>query len=216
MQSSDVHLLIGVRLLLLAMLLSMVYYSTRRSSRAYFDAWRLPIVYPYDRTDSKREIKDRETLLLKLSNEWSLFTVIDFILGVLIVYEMTVGFSVAGLGIVYYFAVHIPSAIPISLVLGSLFGLVFTRFRSPFRDGNIEPLRCLEKSLETLVNAVQVGDTTVSEDIKQILLRVVEQEIERFINNRNMNDAECGRFLEYLSRNEGAVGQAASALLWPQ
>lgn len=215
LQSSNVQLLTNVRLLLFFILLVLVYYSTKQSSRALDRAWRLPIIYPQDSEVSARELKDRDSLLRTLSIRWSLFTVIDYSLGALLVYELVLGFSAAEQGIAYYFWVHFPSAIAISAAIGLLLAALVTRFRSPFRSGKIEPLKHLLRTVESLVSAVQAGDTVVPANTEDIFLRVVKQEIERFMDFREMGDAECGRLLEYLSGIEGIVGQAASALLWP-
>jgi len=215
LQSSDVQLLTNVRLLLFFIILVLIYHSTKQSSRALDRAWRLPIIYPQDNEVSTGELGERNSLLRTLSIRWSLFTVIDYSLGAFLVYELVLGFSAAEQSIAYYFWMHIPSAIGISAAIGLLLAGLVTRFRSPFRSGKIEPLKHLLRTIESLVNAVRAGDTTFPEDTEDIFLRVVKQEIERFMEFREMGDAECGRLLEYLSRIEGIVGQAASALLWP-
>lgn len=215
LQSSDNQMLTNVRLLLFFILLILIYYSTKQSSRALARAWRLPIIYPQDNETSTGHLKERDSLLRTLSIRWSLFTIIDYSLGALLVYELVVGFSAAEQGTAYYFWVHIPAAIGISAVIGLLLAALVTRFRNPFRSGKIEPLKHLLRTLESLSSAVRAGDTEVPANTEDILLRVVKQEIERFMDFREMGDAECGKLLEYLSGIEGVVGQAASALLWP-
>jgi hypothetical protein len=215
LQSSDVQLLTNVRLLLFFILLILIYYSTKQSSRALDRAWKLPIIYPQDSEVSTGELEERDSLLRTLSVRWSLFTIIDYTLGTLLVYELVIGFSAAEQGITYYFWIHFPSAIGFSAAIGLLLAALVTRFRSPFRSGKIEPLKHLLRTLESLVSAVRAGDKVASADTEDIFLRVVKQEIERFMTFREMGDAECGRLLEHLSGIEGVVGQAASALLWP-
>ncbi len=216
MQSSDLPLLTSIRLLLFLILLILIYVTTKQSSRTIAKAWRLPIIYPNDSEDGAKKIGERESLLKELSMRWGLFTVIDYSLGVLIAYEIIMGFSVAGYEIAYYVMVHVPSAIAISFGIGLLLAIVVIKLRNPFQSGKIQPLKHLVENLESLVNAVHVGDTKVSEDTEDILLRILGQEIERFMEFRKMGDAECGRLLEYLTGIEGTVGQAASALFWPQ
>ncbi|MFQ5834087.1 MAG: hypothetical protein ACE5H4_15390 [Candidatus Thorarchaeota archaeon] len=216
MQSPDVELITNVRILLFFMLLLLIYLSTKQSSKSIDKAWRLPIVYPYENDESARIAKERESLLRKLSMRWNLFTLIDYSLGVLLIYELALGFSAAEAGVAYYFGVHMMTALLLSVGIGTALALVVIGFRSPFRLGKIEPLKHLLNNLESLVNAAQSGDVTVVEDTQDILLRIVGKEIERFIGFREMSDAESGRLLEYLSNLEGAVSQAASALLWPR
>ncbi|MFX0044543.1 MAG: hypothetical protein ACFE8Z_01725 [Candidatus Hermodarchaeota archaeon] len=215
MQSSDIHLLTNFRILLLVVLLVLIYCSTKQSGRTLDKAWRLSIIYPQDSEASKGELRERDSLLQTLSMRWSLLTVIDYSLGTLLIYELVLGATAAGQGLAYYFWVHVPSAVGISTAIGSLLALLVTGFRSPFRSGRIEPLKHLLRNLDSLVSAAMAGDTTMPEDTEEILLKAVKQEIERFMDFREMGDAECGRLLEYLSRREGIVGQAASALLWP-
>ncbi|UCH03370.1 MAG: hypothetical protein JSW05_07160 [Candidatus Thorarchaeota archaeon] len=215
MQSSDAQLLTGVRLLLFILLFLLIYLSTKESSKVIRGAWRLPVIYPNDSEDSARNIREREAMLLTLARRWNLLTVIDYSLGTLLIYEIPMGFYALELGMSHYLGVHIPSAVVISFLVGSFLAVVVIRLRSPFRFGRIEPLKHLESTLEELVNAVYAGDTTIAEDAEDILLMLVRKEIERFIEHRQMGDAECGRLLEYLSKQEGAVGRAASRLLWP-
>ncbi len=215
LQSSEVEMLTNARFILLLIMLVLIYYSTKQSSIALNSAWRLPIVYPQDNEAATGELRERDSLLRTLSIRWSFFTIVDYSLGALLVYELVLGFYAAEQGISYYFWVHIPAAIGISSAIGLLLAVLVTRFRNPFRSGKIEPLKHLLRTLESLANAVRAGDTVVPENTEDILLRVVKQEIERFMDLREMGDAECGQLLEYLSGIEGVVGQAASALLWP-
>jgi len=216
MQSSDITLLTGIRLLLFILLLILIYVTTKQSSRAIEKAWRLPIIYPNDGVESARKTAERQSLLQTLSLKWTLFTIIDYSLAVLIVYELVLGFSAAGYGMAYYFEVHFPSAVLISILLGTSLAIVVSKLRNPFQSGKIQPLKHLEKNLESLVNAVHAEDEQVPEDIEDALLRIVRKEIERFMEFRKMGDGECGRLLEYLAGIEGTVGRAASAILWPQ
>ncbi len=216
MQSSDITLLTGIRLLLFILLLILIYVTTKQSSRAIEKAWRLPIIYPNDGVESARKTAERQSLLQTLSLKWALFTIIDYSLAALIVYELVLGFSAAGYGMAYYFEVHFPSAVLISILLGTSLAIVVSKLRNPFQSGKIQPLKHLEKNLESLVNAVHAEDEQVPEDIEDALLRIVRKEIERFMEFRKMGDGECGRLLEYLAGIEGTVGRAASAILWPQ
>lgn len=216
MQSSDITLLTGIRLLLFILLLILIYVTTKQSSRAIEKAWRLPIIYPNDGVESARKTAERQSLLQTLSLKWTLFTIIDYSLAALIVYELVLGFSAAGYGMAYYFEVHFPSAVLISILLGTSLAIVVSKLRNPFQSGKIQPLKHLEKNLESLVNAVHAEDEQVPEDIEDALLRIVRKEIERFMEFRKMGDGECGRLLEYLAGIEGTVGRAASAILWPQ
>ncbi|MFW9799455.1 MAG: hypothetical protein ACFFD9_03395 [Candidatus Thorarchaeota archaeon] len=215
MQSSDVQLLIGVRLLLFMLLFLLIYLSTKQSSNILRTAWQLPVIYPDDSEDSVRNIGEREALLRTLARRWNLLTVIDYSLGTLLIYEVPMGFYAVELGISHYLGVHIPTAVAISFLVGAFLAVVVIRFRSPFRVGRIEPLKHLENTLEELVSAVYAGEATITNDAEDILLMLVRKEIERFIVHREMGDAECGRLLEYLSKQDGAVGRAASRLLWP-
>jgi hypothetical protein len=198
------------------MLLLLIYVTTKKSSRTVAKAWRLPIIYPNDSEESPRKIEERQLMLNKLSKRWSLFTMIDYSLGTLIVYELVVGFSAASYGMAYYFEMHIPSAVIFSFGLGSLLAIAAIKLMNPFQSGKIQPLKHLVKNLESLVDAVHVGDAKTSETTEDILLRVLGKEIERFMDFRNMGDAECGRLLEYLVGIDGTVGRASSALLWPK
>ncbi len=216
MQSSDITLLTSIRLLLFILLLILIYVTTKQSSRAIEKAWRLPIIYPNDGVESARKTAERQSLLQTLSLKWALFTIIDYSLAALIVYELVLGFSAAGYGMAYYFEVHFPSAVLISILLGTSLAIVVSKLRNPFQSGKIQPLKHLEKNLESLVNAVHAEDEQVPEDIEDALLRIVRKEIERFMEFRKMGDGECGRLLEYLAGIEGTVGRAASAILWPQ
>jgi len=215
LQSSDVDFLTNVRLFLFFLLLILIYYSTKQSSRVLERAWRLPIIYPQDNETSKGQFRERDSLLRTLSIRWSLLTVVDYSLAVLLVYELVLGFAAAEQGIAYYFAVHIPSAAAVSAAIGLLLAAIVIRFRNPFSSRKIEPLKYLLKNLESLASAVRVADTAVPAETEDIFLRIVKQEIERFMDFREMGDAECGRLLEYLSGIDGIVGQAASTLLWP-
>jgi hypothetical protein len=215
MQSSETPFLTSFRFLLFIMVLLLIYVSTKQSSRAFEKAWRLPIIYPNGCEDFNRKMTERQSLMRSLSMKWSLFTVFDYSLGVLIAYELVMGFSAAGHGIDYYFGMHLPSAVVVSFGVGSLLAMASIKLRNPFQSGKIQPLNHLVKNLDSLVNAVHVGDVEVSEDTEDILLRIIREEIERFIENRKLGDAECGRLLEYLAGIGGTVGQAASSLLWP-
>ena len=215
LQSSEVELLTNVRLFLFFLLLILIYYSTKQSSRVLDRAWRLPIIYPQDNEVSKEQLAERDSLLRTLSVRWSLLTVVDYSLAALLVYELVLGFSAAEQGTAYYFSVHFPSAAAVSAAIGSLLAAFVIRFRNPFHSGKIEPLKHLLENLESLASAVRAGDTAVPAGTEDIFLRVVKQEIERFMDFREMGDAECGRFLEYLSSIDGIVGQAAATLLWP-
>ncbi|MFX0055949.1 MAG: hypothetical protein ACFFAX_08650 [Promethearchaeota archaeon] len=215
MQSSDVTLLTSIRLLLFLILLLLIYITTKQSSGLIKKAWRLPIIYPNDNEESISEAEERRDLLKSLSTRWSLFTIIDYSLGALIAYEIIIGFSAAESGMAYYFGVHFLSAVVISFGIGLFLAIVAMKFRNPFQSGRIQPLQQLVKNLESLVKAVHADDDNVSEDTEVILVRIVKQEIEKFIDFRQLGDAECGRLLEYLAGLEGTVGRAASAILWP-
>jgi hypothetical protein len=214
MQSSDIAFITSIRLIILLIILILIYFTTKQSSRAIAKAWRLPIIYPHDSGDSAKKIEERESLLEELSRRWSLFTIIDYSLAVLIAYELIMGFSVE-YDIANYFEVHLPSAVAISFGVGSLLAIAVIKLRNPFQSGRIQPLKHLVQILESLANAVHIGDTEVSEDTEDILLRILGKEIERFMKFRKLGEAECGRLLEYLVGIEGSVGRAASTMLWP-
>ncbi len=216
MQPPDVNLVTNFRITLFVILFILIFLSTRQSSRTLREAWRLPIIYPDESEDSKRMVRERESLLRTLSLRWSLFTLLDYSLGVYIIYEAAAGSAAVVVGPEYYFAYHLPTAIAVSFVGGLLFAVVVAWIRSPFRSGRIEPLKHLLMTLDTLVTAAQTGDEAVALESEDILLKLVRKEIDRFMEHREMGDAERGRLLEYLSKEKGAQGRAASALLWPE
>jgi hypothetical protein len=73
----------------------------------------------------------------------------------------------------------------------------------------------LLNALEPLLEAAKPEDGGGQGYIDSILQRVVAQEIERFMENRDMGESERGQLLEYLSHQEGVIGEVASSLLWP-
>jgi hypothetical protein len=158
---------------------------------------------------------ERESTLNYLSRRWNLHTVIDFSLGILLLYEFIAGLPAADIGLHYYIAAHLPVAALISFAIGVVLASILIRFHSPFSTRMLDPVVPLLSRLETLVEAAKPEEGGGQGYVDSILLRVVTQEIELFMENREMGEAERGKLLEFLSQHEGVIGEVASSLLWP-
>jgi hypothetical protein len=201
----------GLRLLLFIVVIIILFVSTKQSSKAIRSAKRLPLIYP----KAGEVSTERKSVLRTLSRRWNLYTVVDFSLGFLLIYEFITGLSAANSGLQYYVTVHLPATVLISFGAGFLVSSIVIWFRSPFRSGTINPLGLLLDTLDTLVEAAKPEEGGGHGYVDSILLRVVAQEIERFMDNRDMGESERGKLLEFLSRREGVIGEVASSLLWP-
>ncbi|MHA2384919.1 MAG: hypothetical protein ACXAEE_01770 [Candidatus Thorarchaeota archaeon] len=201
----------GLRLLLFIVVIIILFVSTKQSSKAIRSAKRLPLIYP----KAGEVSTERKSVLRALSRRWNLYTVVDFSLGFLLIYEFITGLSAANSGLQYYVTFHLPATVLISFGAGFLVSSIVIWFRSPFRSGTINPLGLLLDTLDTLVEAAKPEEGGGHGYVDSILLRVVAQEIERFMDNRDMGESERGKLLEFLSRREGVIGEVASSLLWP-
>ncbi|MHA2142990.1 MAG: hypothetical protein ACXADF_15105 [Candidatus Thorarchaeota archaeon] len=160
-------------------------------------------------------MKERESILNHLARRWNLYAIIDFSLGIMLLTELVTGLPAADMGLHYYIALHLPVTALISFAAGIVLSSFMIRFRSPFRPESIDPAALLLSTLEILVEAAKPEEGGGQGYVDSILLRVVAQEIESFMENRAMGEGERGRFLEYLSEHEGVIGEVASSLLWP-
>jgi hypothetical protein len=201
-------------MLLFIVVIIILFVSTKQSSKAIRRAKRLPLIYP-KAGEVSTETTERKSVLRALSRRWNLYTVVDFALGFLLIYEFITGLSAANSGLLYYVTVHLPATVLISFLVGFLLSSIVIWFRSPFRSGTINPLGLLLDTLDTLVEAAKPEEGGGHGYVDSILLRVVAQEIERFMDNRDMGESERGKLLEFLSRREGVIGEVASSLLWP-
>jgi len=204
----------GVRILLFGAVIVILFVSTRLSSRAIRQAKRLPLVYP-KAGEASAEALERESTLRSIERRWNLFTIIDFSLGSMLLVELITGLPAANSGLSFYMLVHLPAILLISFAIGLVVSGIVIRFRSPFRSGTINPVGLLVQTLETLVEAAKPEEGGGQGYVDSILLRVVSQEIERFMHNRDMGEAESGKLLEFLSKHEGVIGEVASSMLWP-
>jgi hypothetical protein len=191
-----------------------LFISTKRSSKTLRQAKRLPLIFPKVGEVSP-ETTERESTLKKISRRWNLYTIIDFSLGSMLFYEFLTGHTAADLGLLYYITIHLPATVLISFATGLFVSSILIRYYSPFRIGLIGPVGLLLNALEPLLEAAKPDDSGGQGYIDSILQRVVAQEIERFMENRDMGESERGQLLEYLSHQEGVIGEVASSLLWP-
>ncbi|MFX1263143.1 MAG: hypothetical protein ACFFAZ_13730 [Promethearchaeota archaeon] len=204
----------GFRIVLFIVAIVILFISTKRSSKTVVQAKRLPLIYPGTDEVSPETI-EREATLRKLSRRWKFYTVIDFSLASMLFYEFAKGVPAADLGLLYYVTIHLPTTVLISFAIGLFVSGIAIRYRSPFRTGLIGPVGLLLNALESLLEAAKPEEGGGQGYVDSILLRIVAQEIERFMENRKMGDTERGKLLEYLSHHEGVIGEVASSLLWP-
>ncbi|MFW9803225.1 MAG: hypothetical protein ACFFFC_11260 [Candidatus Thorarchaeota archaeon] len=214
MQTYIFRLVDAIRILLFVAVLASLYLSTRLSSSTISQAKGLALIYPKAGEVSAEAI-ERNAMLRKLSRRWNLFTIIDFSLSSMLLVEFMTGPPAANNGLQFYMMLHLPTLLLISFAVGFIVASVVIGFRSPFRSGTINPLEHLLQTLETLIEAAKPEEGGGHGYVDSILLRVVAQEIERFMVNREMGEAERGRLLEHLSLHDGVIGEIASSLLWP-
>jgi hypothetical protein len=196
------------------LVIAILFISSKRSSEIVHQAKRLPLIFPRIGEVSPETV-ERESMLKELARRWNVYTVVDFSLASMLFYEFVTGLQAAELGLLHYVTVHIPTTVLISFATGLLVSSILIRYFSPFRTGLIGPVGLLLNALESLLEAAKPEEGGGQGYVDSILLRLVAQEIERFIENRKMGVAERGKLLEYLSHHEGIIGEVASSLLWP-
>lgn len=212
-QPYSFRLIDGIRLLLFLAEIFILFLSARQSSMTIREARRLPLVYNV--AADSIEMIERENALKKLSKKWSIYTVIDFTLVAMLIYEFINGIPAADLGLEYYTMIHLVSAVLVSFVIGLLVSGLLIRFRNPFKIGIVDPMSLLLGTLDSLIAAAKPDEGGGHGYVNSILQRVVSKEIEMFMSNRDLGESERGRLLEYLSHKEGVIGEVASSLLWP-
>jgi hypothetical protein len=202
------------RIVLLLVAIVILFISTKRSSKTVMQAKKLPLIFP-KMGEVSPEATERKSALKDLSRRWNFYTVIDFSLASMLFLEFVTGVPAADLGLLYYVTIHLPTTILISFAIGLFVSGLVIRYLSPFRTGLIGPVGLLLNALEALLEAAKPEEGGGQGYVDSILLRIVAQEIERFVENRKMGDAERGKLLLYLSDHEGVIGEVASSLLWP-
>lgn len=158
---------------------------------------------------------ERESSLKELSRRWNLYTILDLSLGSMLFYEFLTGHTAADLGLLYYVTIHLPATVLISFATGLFVSSILIRYYSPFRTGLIGPVGLLLNALEPLLEAAKPEEGGGHGYVDSILQRVVAREIERFMENRGLGESERAKLLEYLSHQEGVIGEVAFSLLWP-
>lgn len=214
MQAYSSLLVHGVRISFLVTVMIILFFCTRLSTKVVKQAKQLPLIFTKTGEESV-ETEERASMLKAIARRWNLYTIIELFLVSLLIIEIIIGLSAANSGFEYYIAVHVPSILGMSVAVSSILAVIVIWFFSPFNSGTIDPIGHLLDTLESLIEAAKPEERGGHGYVDSILLRVVAQEIELCMENRKMGEAERGRLLEYLSKQEGVIGEVASSLLWP-